>query len=217
VLLLDETSAKDKVQWDAAVHNTLATYPIRISVECRATSGDLSALSSYVDQCNIQATLIIAGQFARSGANRSYSEGVAGILLHATQPVARPQDDNQLDGCHVLRPMFSTASEIDTDLHQFASFQLSRNSIQCAWLGALDGETTSMLRLEMGKCLATKETAIRDMGEALGMPGPVSSWLTLALAIEMSLRSGKPQLAAIYDGTSKRSVLCTLQPSMAKD
>lgn len=217
LLLLDETSVQDKVQWDEAVHNVLSIYPIRLSVECLPVPEDLSLLLSYVDENNIPPTLIIAGQFWTVDTNPGFSEGVAGILLGAIQSAARPRDENQLGGCRLLRPMLSVTSEIGADFNQFAYFQLLHNSINCAWLGALDRQAGSALRLEMGKCLPTKEAVIRDMDEILGMPGPASSWLTLAIAVEMSLRSRKPQLAAIYDGASKRSVLCTLLPEMVKD
>ncbi|KVR14039.1 hypothetical protein WK13_12270 [Burkholderia ubonensis] len=162
-------------------------------------------------------TLIIAGQFWTAGVNPGYSEGVAGILMCSMQPAAQTPDENELNGCRLLRPMLSLTSEIGADLHQATKFQLGHNSILCAWLGALDRGVASALRLEMGRCLPTKEAVIRDMDEVLGMPGPASSWLTLAIAVEMSLRSRKPQLAAIYDGASKRSVLCTLLPEMVKD
>ncbi|KGC70176.1 hypothetical protein DP57_6105 [Burkholderia pseudomallei] len=217
LLLLDETSAGDKVQWNEAVHNALSTYRIRLSVECRTASGDLSVLSSYVDQCNMPTTLIIAGQFWRVGVPPCYSEGVAAILLHATPPVARPHDDNRVEGCRFLRPMFSTAREIGADLQQVANLQFSSNSIKRAWLGALDRDAAPALRLEMGKCSPTKEATINDMDEVLGIPGPASSWLTLSIAVEMGLRSRKPQLAAIYDSTSKHAVLCTLLPELVKD
>ncbi|VWB42027.1 hypothetical protein BTE28158_01882 [Burkholderia territorii] len=217
LVLLDEKSAEDMAQWDVAVRAVLSTHPIRLSVDCIPASGDLSSLSIYVDQNNMPPTLIIAGQFWTAGVNPGYSEGVAGILMCSMQSAVRTRDENALAGCRLLRPMLSATSEIGADLHQATKFQVGRNSIQCAWLGALDMEAVSALRLEMGRCLSTKEAAIRDMDEVLGIPGPVSPWLTLAIAVEMGLRSGKPQLAAICDSASKRSVLCTLLPEKAKD
>jgi hypothetical protein len=217
LLLLDEKSVEEKAEWEATVRSTLAAYPIGLSVVCLPASEGLSSLSNSIDQHEVPATLILAGQFWTAGTHPGYSEGVAGILLRATQPAARSHDKNEFSCCRLLRPILSEADEVGPDLNSITQFQVVSNAVSGVWLSTLDKEAAFNLRLGISNCSPTKGAAIRDMDGALGIPGPASPWLTLAIAIEMSLRSMKPQLAAILDGASKRSVLCMLLPEMAKD
>lgn len=100
-LLLDEKSVEEKAEWEATVRSTLAAYPIELSVDCRPASEGLSSLSNSIDQHEVPATLILAGQFWTAGTNPGYSEGVAGILLRSTKPAARSHDKNEFSGCRL--------------------------------------------------------------------------------------------------------------------
>lgn len=217
LVLLDEHSVNHAAQWESAVRKALAGAAIRLSITCSAEADALSYLPSRIDQADAPPSLIIAGQFHADGVDGDYSEGVAGILMCSRQAALRSSESKEVQVCRLLRPMVSEPGDIAADLSRFVDFQLERRTIRRAWLGALDHEVAAALPPDMSRHPPLATAAVNDMNDVLGKQGPVSAWLTLAIAADVALRSRQPQLAIVGGGAEGHAMSCTLLPETIED
>lgn len=207
-------------EWTEAVEKAFAGLVAKLAVEIHPATTMSAWLARWVDQDALPFTLVIAGQLhgdeetdAEDAAG--YSEGIAALLLDASNPATRKRQAKFPAGCRLLRPMTCIVGRMAEDIRQMADIQVGNDTIDVIWCCALDKDTDSKLHVALGQDLTTKQAVVRNVDGALGLPGPLSAWMALALGVEMALRSARTQLVTARDA-GEPLVLCTLLPVNVK-
>ncbi|MGZ2749425.1 hypothetical protein [Burkholderia stagnalis] len=207
-LVLDEKSFNDRAKWEEDARTAFLESGRRVTVETLPVSTDFVCLQARMDTMSAPAKLFVACQLWHSAKEKPYSEGVAAILF---QWKARSNHFREADmsstGRRVLRPMLSVQDEISDDFRQLLDMQLTKEKVEYVWASGMGDKTLSVAQMETGNHPVTGSACVRNMDDVLGIPGSVSSWITLALALDIGSRTKKPQLVAVGDGGT-RALMC---------
>lgn len=210
VLLLDEKCFDDRAKWEEVARTAFLQPGCRVAVETLAAPTDLTSLQTQIDAEATPAKLFVACQLWHDAQAKPYSEGVAAILF---QRKARSSHLRQSDvpstGRRVLRPMVSGLDEFKGDFRQLLDMQLANEKVEYVWLSGLGDEMCSAAQVEAGNHPVTEGACVRNVDAVLGIPGPVSSWIALALALDIGSRTGYPQLVAVGD-SGTRALMCAV-------
>ncbi|WP_321839146.1 hypothetical protein [Paraburkholderia bannensis] len=208
LLLLDEVSLVQREQWESAARKTFSCGGRRVSVSTLPASAGLANLESRLTQDTGPAQLLIAFQLRHGAIEAPYSEGGAAILL---RPIVKPDPIREpeivIGGADILRPMISSAAELQVDFKQMQEWQGAGNHTEHLWSAGLN----EAAQADMGGRLPMKCESYRDMDRCLGLAGPATSWITLALALDIGMRTGKRQFVAATE-TGTRTVRCIVSP-----
>ncbi|WP_230953713.1 hypothetical protein [Burkholderia cepacia] len=164
-----------------------------------------SFLAQQVDIIGTAPQLIIAAQLWPDGATKhTSSEGAAAVLIETSEePAAR-----------IFRPMTSMAVTLDADLKQMADVQILPNRISHGWFTRCEPESgviTSAFTVD-NKARPVE----RPFEHIVGEPGPVTSWIALATALEAS-KGGEPNLVAWREPDDDSLHLCMVGGAQPQD
>ncbi|WP_175965847.1 hypothetical protein [Burkholderia sp. BCC0322] len=215
-LILDEKSGKDRAKWEAVAREAFLQHGRRVTVETLPDSTGLEYLQARMDTDTASAKLIVACQLWQDAKEKPYSEGVAGILLQRKAKANHlRQTEASSTGRYVLRPMLSALDELKSDFNQLLDLQFVREKVEYVWLSGVEDEACSAVQVGAGNHPVTDSACVRNLDVVLGIPGPVNSWVALALTLDIGSRTGSPQLLAVGDGGT-RAAMCVVK-STKKD
>lgn len=170
-------------------------------VDVLPTAG-FETLDRWMDR-NLEAPLLlIAAQRAIEDASTSYSEGAVALFFG---PQGKRNATAEF-GVDVYRPMQSNASALADDLIQVRGTQCVPAAQVDFWHTGLDGNAQGTV-LAAGRSFAdgdaarTHEALVHKFDEVAGRPGPLSSWISLGLAVQASTRRNRPQIVISACGT----------------
>ena len=201
-VLVDRVSLASKVAWSMAVKDAFSRVAphCRIMVEVEHATGCAELLAQQVDLFSYSPHLIIAVQFwPDNEEDPAFSEGAAALLLDAG---SSPRGS-------LFRPLTTSRDKIESELQQFLHMQVSPEKVSRIWLTGCDD-----ISVDIRSALTTDPKATvpeRLLDGVLGIPGPATSWIALAAALEASEGSGS-QLIAWREPKSEPIHLCLVTP-----
>ncbi|KVT50307.1 hypothetical protein [Burkholderia ubonensis] len=197
-LLLDDASTEYLRDWKAAAHEALRKIApdCKFSVDVERAGDCASCLTQQVDLVGAAPQLIIAAQLWPDGETRhTFSEGAAALLIEPAGGQAG----------YVFRPMSTAANSLEAALQQLVQMQISPDRITHAWFTRCEvesGAITSALTSDSKARLIE-----RHFDRIVGEPGPATSWIALAAALEVSHESG-PHVVAWREPDDDSLYLC---------
>jgi len=212
VLLLDEGSMGESRQWEKIAREKLSRGKRQVEVRTLPASTSLSFLQTRMDQDMGPAQLLLAFQLWHGTGSRTYSEGGAAILLRPkvkAKPYRIP--DAPGTGGRMFRPMVSGEDELEADSRNLMNLQVDGKHVRNLWSSGLDEAALA----NIGNRLSVDYECFRNMDTCLGLPGSASSWITLALALDIGIRCGERQFVAVKEEGEK--TLQCLVDSLVKD
>jgi len=166
-------------------------------------------ISDWMDKTRTNPVLLIAGQRSSIEDPALYSEGACALLFC-------PDDASVLSrgpaATGIFRPMVSNVKALKVDVAQLLFAQSTADLPIDVWHTGLDGnakgDVLTALSIATGG-LAANERDMRQnrFDEAAGIPGPVSSWIAMSLAILASPRRCRSQLI-VSASTGKSMAIC---------
>ncbi|MEI6003126.1 hypothetical protein H3V53_40410 [Paraburkholderia bengalensis] len=202
-LLLDEASMASVDAWKEDARNALGKIAPRckFGIDAEPAVGCAPFLAQQVDLVGAAPQLVIAAQMWPDGkTEHAFSEGAAALLVERSDAHAG----------QVFRPMTSTTATLDADLKQLVQIQIAPDRITHAWLTGCTDESAGIT----SSLTSDPKTPLieRPFDDIVGEPGPASSWIALATALE-ALETGGPQLIAWREKDSEPLHLCMVGPA----
>ncbi|WP_429471549.1 hypothetical protein [Paraburkholderia sp. WSM4175] len=207
-LMLDDASLGDDDAWTERVLRIFALLAPRttIHVEVQSARDSVQWITRQVSTVDPATRVVIAAQLWADGEQEhEFSEGAAAFLI---APGAAQTG-------RIFRPMTSTGDALGIGLSQIKEYQVPPERLALAWFtGCEEGESTA---IRSALTEDPKDSAVeRLLDKSLGLPGPASSWIALAIAME-AMHGGGPQLVAWRDPASEALDLCTISPLPQKE
>lgn len=209
-LMLEATSIEDLDAWTQRARYVFSRLipgvSFRIETE-PATSGPIW-LTDLLDRIDTSVRIVIAAQIWADGIEeqeRTFSEGAAAFLI----------DPGASHAGSIFRPMTCTRDTLEFGLAQIKDYQMPGERLALAWFTGCEEDESTAIR----SALTTdpKDSAVeRLLDKTLGLPGPVSGWIALAIAME-AMRGGAPQLVAWREPESEPIHLCVISPLPVKE
>ncbi|WP_228939399.1 hypothetical protein [Paraburkholderia saeva] len=134
-----------------------------------------------------------------------FSEGAAAFLI--TPGAAQAG--------FIFRPMTSTRDTLGIGLSQIKEYQVPPERLALAWFTRCEeGESTA---IRSAVTTDPKDSTVeRLLDKSLGLPGPASGWIALAIAMD-AMHGAGPQLVAWREPESESLYLCTVSPLPQKE
>jgi hypothetical protein len=207
-LMLDEASLEHVESWTRrATYIFGRTIPgVTFHIDPQPASSGAQWITDLVDRVDPATRIVVAAQFwADGGKTHEFSEGAAAFLIEPDAPQAGA----------ILRPMASTRDALQTGLTQIKDYQVLPERLMLAWFTRCEeGESTA---IRSAVTQDPKDSAAeRLLDKPLGLPGPASGWIALAIAME-AMRGAGPQLIAWRESESDSLYLCTVLPLPQKE
>jgi hypothetical protein len=206
-LMLDDESLKQAEAWVKRVNRIFARLvpSVKCQVEAQSATGGAQWVTQQVDQINSATRLVIAAQFWAEGEeDRRFSEGAAAFLI---EPGARKVGA-------IFRPMTSTPDTLEAGLAQIVQMQAAPDRLTHVWSTGCDDASVAIRSVLTAD---PKNSVIERLLDSFqGKPGPASSWIALATAIEATRGAG-PQLVAWREPDCEPLYLCMISPLLQKE
>ena len=201
-LMLDDVSLEKADVWKRrAGHILRRVVPgVTFLIEARSASGGAQWLAQQVDQISTVAQLVIAAQmWSETEANQKFSEGAAAFLI---------DPDGKQAGL-IYRPMVTMPDALDGSLAQMMQMQVHPDGLTQVWsTGCEDGSAAIRSALTVDPKNPITEHLLDGF---LGIPGPASGWIAVAVAME-AMRGNGPQMVAWREPASEPLHLCMVSP-----
>ncbi|WP_414450855.1 hypothetical protein AB4851_17570 [Burkholderia sp. 22PA0099] len=197
-LMLADVLPEQFEGWATSTHSvfTRAIPDVAFKVEVRPVVGCDTWLTQQVDCLYNLPQLIIAAQlWPGDETTLDFSEGAAALLIDpdASQPN------------HVFRSMTTAAATLDAGLAQLVQMQVAPDRITHGWLTGCTDESAA---ITVALTTDPKKPLIeRSLDHIVGRPGPISSWIVLATALEAS-QAGGAHLVAWREPEDESLHLC---------
>jgi hypothetical protein len=207
-LMLDDASLGLSETWIQQAMRVFAHVAPRTTVHVQAQSvnGCAQWITRQVDLVDPATRLVIAAQlWADEEQEHVFSEGAAAFLI----------DPGASRVGSISRPMVSTRDRLETGLGQIKDYQVPPERVALGWFTRCEEDESTAIR----SALTTdpKDSAVeRLLDKTLGLPGPASGWIALAIAME-AMRGAGPQLVAWREPASQSLYLCTVSPLPQKE
>jgi len=207
-LMLDDASLGHDVAWTEGVMRIFARLVpgTTCHVEVQSAKDSVQWITRQVDTVDPATRLVIAAQlWADEEQEHEFSEGAAAFLITPSAAQAGS----------IFRPMTSTGGTLEMGLCQIKAYQVPPERLALAWFTRCEeGESTAI------RSAVTEDpkdsTVERLLDKSLGLPGPASGWIALAIAME-AMRGAGPQLVVWRDPASEPLHLCTILPLPQKE
>ena len=214
VLILDGTSQAGAAQWKAESGRLLAEALPGIACDIRVADATscVARLEANLGQDQMPAQLIVAAQIWADAGENTFSEGGAAILL-SPRTAGRSVSGVQLEELagRICRPMTSQTSAMADDVSTMLNMQVAPDSLQQVWSSGLNRACSTAMLSALSTGGADSPTVVQ-LENALGVPGPVSGWMALALALEAARHGKAHQLVAWQESDAERVHLCVVAP-----
>lgn len=157
-------------------------------------------IDEWMDRALINPRLVIAGQRSASDGPALYSEGACALLFCPDEVSANSGKVQQGPAAtRAFRPMISNVEALKADVPQLLLAQSTSDTPIDFWHTGLDGNAQGIVLTALSVAKGGMAASERDMqqnriDEALGIAGPVSSWIALSLAVHASPRRDRSQL-----------------------
>ncbi|KVC64268.1 hypothetical protein WI72_07405 [Burkholderia ubonensis] len=197
-LLLADASAESLRDWKAAAQDALGKIApdCKFSVDIERAGDCASFLTQQVDLVGAAPQLIIAAQlWPDDETKQTFSEGAAALLIEPAGGRAG----------HVFRPMTAAANTLEAALQQLVHMQISPDRITHTWFTRCEAESGAITSALISDPKA--RLIERHFDHITGEPGPATSWIALATALEASHDSG-PQVVAWREPDDESLHLC---------
>lgn len=207
-LMLDAPSLGQARAWTECATRVLSGFApgVRFRFEAQSATDGAQWITQLVDRIDPATRLVIAAQiWADKEDEHKFSEGAAAFLI---------EPDTSKAGS-IMRPMTTTRDELETGLIQIKEYQTPSERPALAWFTRCEeGESTA---IRSALTADPNDSAVeRLLDKSLGLPGPASGWIALAIAME-AMRGGGPQLVAWREPESESLYLCTISPLPHKE
>ncbi|OLL31212.1 hypothetical protein BTH42_13520 [Burkholderia sp. SRS-W-2-2016] len=207
-LMLDDSSLGQEDAWTNQVMRTFSAFaPGTIfHVEAQSAEGGVDWITRQTDTVDPAMRLVIAAQLWRDGEEQhGFSEGAAAFLIAPGSSHAGV----------IFRPMTSTRDTREIGLTQIKEYQVPPDRLALAWFTGCEEAESTAIRSALTQD-PTDATVERLLDKSLGLPGPASGWIALAIAME-AMRGAGPQLVAWREPESESLHLCTVLPLPQKE
>ncbi|SAK73756.1 hypothetical protein AWB75_04058 [Caballeronia catudaia] len=223
-LLYSETPDRIKVFSDELKAALGVTAPgVRFTMNSDASTRCAQWITDQVDRLNDVTTLVVAAQsWPDEESPGVFTEGVAALLLEPNVSRDRSRanrnaadDDTSLKANHVSRPMTTTADTLEADIAQMLEMlemQAAPSRPTHLWHTGCDAALSSAIQSAM-KADPKNPVIERSFDYVVGLPGPATSWIMLATALEVAPQGSPPQLLAWRDPVDGQLHLCTIAPA----
>ena len=207
-LILDDASPTHAAVWTRQVMRifALAAPGTTFHVEVQSAKDSVQWITRQVDTVDTATRLVIAAQlWADEDEERAFSEGAAAFLI---EPGASQAGS-------IFRPMTSTRDTLGIGLSQIKEYQVPPERLALAWFTRCEEGESTAIRSALTQD-PKDSTVERLLDKSLGLPGPASGWIALAIAME-AMRGVGPQLVAWREPASESLYLCTVSPLPQKE
>ncbi|APR35971.1 hypothetical protein BTO02_11685 [Paraburkholderia sp. SOS3] len=217
-LILDEASLAEEAAWQAEARRMFErTVPgVEFEVDMATATDCAEWIEQYIDVDELPARLIVAAQLWSGDGGQAFSEGAAAILFGSrANGYGREGAPIAPAAGYVLRPMTTGDETLKADLAQLMEMQLTTERLTHVWFtgcgDAFEVATTASL--------SSPETRIveRLVDSFIGLPGPVSGWIALSLALEAGESIRDSQLIACRQAGAQPARLCVVAPGEFED
>jgi hypothetical protein len=207
-LMLADTSPKDARVWVQQARRVFSyTCPgTTLHVEVQSARDSVQWITEQADQVGPATRLVIAPQlWSDEDESRKFSEGAAAFLI----------DSGASNTGSIFRPMTTTREVLESGLAQVKDYQTPANRLTRAWFThCTEGESTAVRSALTPDPKEPADECLLD--KSLGLPGPASGWIALAIAME-AMRGAGPQLVVWREPGSESLHLCTVAPLPRKE
>jgi hypothetical protein len=207
-LMLDDASLGLSETWIQQAMRVFARGAPRTTfhIEAQSAKGCAQWITRQVDLVDPATRLVIAAQLWADGEQEHvFSEGAAAFLI----------DPGASRVGSIFRPMVSTRERLETGLTQIKDYQVSPERLALAWFTRCEEDESTAIRSAVTR--DPKDSAAeRLLDKSLGLPGPASGWIALAIAMQ-AVRGAGPQLVAWRELSSDSLYLCTVSPLPQKE
>jgi hypothetical protein len=207
-IMLDEASPERAQAWTKRARFVFRRLipGVTFRFEVRLATGGVQWITELVDTVDPTTRLVIAAQlWGGKDQEHTFSEGVAAFLIEP-------------DASHagsIFRPMTSTRDTLEKGLAQIKDYQASPERPALAWFAACEEKESTAIRSAVTSD-PKDSTVERLLDQSLGLPGPASGWIALAIAME-AVRGAGPQLVAWREPESELLNLCMISPPPHKE
>lgn len=199
-LLLDDASLAFANAWKEAARNTFGKIApnCNFTVVAERAVGCARWLGEQVDLNDAVPHLVIAVQIWPNGQKEhNFSESAAALLI----------DPAATSAGYIYRPMIVGSATLEGDLAQLFDMQLQPDTATHVWFTRCDDESVAITSA------LTPDPKIpvieRQLDNVVGKPGPASSWIALATALEAAQGTG-PHLVAWRESENEPLNLCMI-------
>ncbi len=207
-LMLDEASLEQAASWTQRARHIFGRLipGVTFRVETQLATSGVQWTTDLVDRVDMATRLVIAAQFwAGEEEEHEFSEGAAAFLI---EPAASQAGS-------IFRPMTSTRDTLETGLSQIKEYQVPPERLALAWFTRCEEGESTTIRSALTED-PKDSTVERLLDKSLGLPGPASGWIALAIAMD-AMRGAGPQLVVWGEPDSEALHLCTISPLPHKE
>lgn len=207
-LMLDDASLGHDDVWTERVMRIFARLVpgTTFHVEVQSAKGSVPWITRRADTVDPATRLVIAAQLWPDGEQEhEFSEGSAAFLIAPGTSRAGL----------IFRPMMTTRDTLETGLAQIKDYQVPPERVALAWFTRCEEDESTAIRSALTND-PTDSTVERLLDKSLGLPGPASGWIALAIAME-AMRGAGPQLVVWREPESESLHLCTISPLPQKE
>ncbi|AQH03570.1 hypothetical protein A9R05_30370 [Burkholderia sp. KK1] len=214
-LLLDGASAPEAANWGKDLQRALerAAPAVRFSVATESNAACARWIATQVDTfCDSTRLLVAAQLWGDDDVAPTFTEGVAAFLIEPNAGVAdRMEIDGEQPIGRIFRPMLSQKESVQSDIAQLLEMQAAPERPIHFWHSGCDTERESAIQSALSG--GGKESIVEHaFDRAVGLPGPKTSWIMLAAALEAFQQDSKRHLLAWCDSADGQLSLCMIAP-----
>jgi hypothetical protein len=207
-LFLDDISLGHAADWTRRVTRVFGLVAPRTTfqVDVQPAKNSVAWIAGQVDLVDTATRLVIAAQLWAYGETKhKFSEGAAAFLITPDAPQAGS----------IFRPMASALDTLGAGLDQIKAVQAPPERMTHAWFACCEQNESIAIRSALTE--DPKDSAVEHLlDKSLGLPGPASGWIALAIAME-AMRGAGPQLVAWREDASEPLHLCMISPLPQKE
>jgi hypothetical protein len=210
-LVLDKASFADETAWTVEAKWIFETAVKGVKFNVGATSATDCAdwIERHIDVDESPARLIVAAQLWYGEGEQVFSEGAAAILF-APRTTASEAAPSPPVADYVLRPMTTGNETLKADLLKLIEMQVTPHRLSHVWFTGCDDD----FEVAVTGSLNSPEAKVLDcrVDSFVGLPGPVSGWIALSLALEAGKSIPDPQLVVWRQTGGDQTRLCVVAP-----
>lgn len=211
VTLLHVARPKQIADFEKEFRNALEKVApeTRFSLKCEPMTDCAPWVAQQVDQHNDAARLMVAVQiWPDDDAHHAFSEGAAAILLE-------PSKTAEVYTSRILRPMQSAADTLEADVAQMVEMQITPQKPTHFWHTGCDAQLSSAIQSAI-EADPKHPVVERSFDHVIGLPGPATSWLMLATALEVAQPESGAHMLAACSAVDQQVHLCMIVPAAQK-
>ncbi len=209
-LMLDDASLAHDQDWTAQLLRifTRLIPQTTFHVDVQSAKNGVDWITRHVDLVDSATRLVIAAQLWADDEDKQQHEFSEGAAAFLTSPDAAQAG-------FIFRPMTSPRDTLQIGLSQIKDYQITAERLELAWFTRCEEAESTAIRSAL-TAGANDSADERLLDKSLGLPGPASGWIALAIAME-AMRGSGPQLVGWREPASESLYLCTLSPLPKKE